>query len=420
MKRRTFIRQSTLATGMLLVPSFLKAFEGFGQQDQKLILGNNEKILVVIQFSGGNDGLNTIIPYQNQLYYQHRPTLAIAKEKVLKVNDELGFHPELSALRNLHDQGELCIINSVGYPNPDRSHFRSMDIWHTASSSHEYLQTGWLGRYLDSNCDGCEKSYQAIETDDSLSLALKGINRKGMAIKNIQQLHKLTQEPFFKLTAQTANQNIHDGNGGLGNGYVDGDGKNDTLDYLYKTMAETASSADYIFEKNKTVSPTGDYPNSDLGKQLKQIATWIRSGLSTKVYYVSLNGFDTHVNQEGKHGQLLKTYGEAVEAFAKDLKHQGFWNNTLVMTFSEFGRRVEQNASNGTDHGTANSVILASGALKHKGFYNGAPDLSQLFDGDLRYQVDFREIYATVLNKWLGADDQAILMRKFNQLDFLG
>ena len=396
MNRRRFIRQSGLATGMLFVPRFLKAFEHFGTIA-------SDQVLVVLQLSGGNDGLNTIVPFGDDLYYQHRPQLGIARNEVISLDGHLGLHPKLQPLKPLYDNGDLCIIKNVGYPNPDRSHFRSMDIWHTASGSHEYLRSGWLGRYLDSNGPECELPYHAIEADDTLSLALKGVNRNGMAIRNIQELHRLTQEPFFKEMVKAG----------------DAAPANSTLGYLYKTMTDTYSSADYIFEKNKTVTATGDYPNTELGKHLKQIATWMRSGLSTQVYYASLGGFDTHVNQKNKQAELLNTYSTALAAFAADLKQQGLWNKTLVMTFSEFGRRVEQNASGGTDHGTASSVILASGALQKKGFYNGPPALNQLYEGDLRYEVDFREIYATVLKKWLNADDSSILMRKFNALDFI-
>jgi len=397
MNRRDFIRQSSLATGMLFVPSFLKAFE----------LNNfstGGKRVVIIQLSGGNDGLNTIVPYNNDIYYKKRPALAIAKTDILKLNDELGFNPAMQALREVYDQGFMSIINNVGYPNPDRSHFRSLDIWHTGSDSSEYLSTGWLGRYLDSDCKGCEHNYNAIEVDDTLSLALKGQHRKAIAVKDAQQLYNTTREPFFKnVISDIDSKHLSD----------------DNLGYLYKTMAETSSSAEYIYQTSKTYKNTFEYPKGEFAKQLKTVSTFINSGLDTKVYYVSLSGFDTHVGQKNRQERLLKEYSEGISAFINDLKKNDNWNDTLIMTFSEFGRRVEQNASNGTDHGTASNVFLFSGSLNKKGIYNPSPDLSNLDEGDLKYQVDFRNVYATILDKWLGIENKKVLNKEFAGLDFI-
>ncbi|MGB3005012.1 MAG: twin-arginine translocation pathway signal, partial [Chitinophagaceae bacterium] len=177
-KRKEFIQIGSLATASLLVPKFLKAFEG-----QQMVLPGN-KVVVILQLSGGNDGLNTVIPVRNDLYYKARPKLGIAKEKTLLLTDEVGLHPALTGFKELYDDGGLAILNNIGYPNPDRSHFRSMDIWHTASQSSEYLFNGWVGRYLDAQCNGCDKPTQAIEIDDVLSLALKGEKSKGIAVKD--------------------------------------------------------------------------------------------------------------------------------------------------------------------------------------------------------------------------------------------
>ncbi len=397
MNRRNFIKQSSLATGMLLVPSFLKSFELEAE-----IPGN--KRLVIIQLSGGNDGLNTIVPFNNDIYYQKRPGLSVPKSSILRLNDELGFNPALQPLQEIVDQGWMSIINSVGYPNPDRSHFRSLDIWHTASDSNEYLSTGWIGRYLDANCTGCQNGYAAIEVDDSLSLAMKGQHKKALAVKDARQLYDTTREPFFKdVVSRMDGKNLND----------------DNLGYLYKTMIETSSSADYIYQTSKTYKNTADYPNTEFARQLKTIATFINSGLPAKVYYVSLGGFDTHVNQKNKQEKLLKEYAEGVAAFIKDLKKNDAWDDTLMMTFSEFGRRVEQNASNGTDHGTASSVFVFSGALNKKGVLNEGPDLSNLDGGDLNYQIDFRSIYASILEKWLQVESKKVMNKNFGKLDFI-
>ncbi len=399
MRRRDFLRNTALASGAFMVPAFLKPLEALAKSD---ITGF--KNLVIIQLSGGNDGLNTIVPFGNDIYYQKRNTIAINQNDVIKLNDMQGLNPNLSALKEIYNQGLMSIINSVGYPNPDRSHFRSMDIWQTASGSGEFLTTGWIGRYLDSNCLDCKNPYTAIEVDDTLSLAMKGTKMKGIAVQDPYKLYQTTREPFFK-------DLVHDHNSA--------NLTEDNLGYLYKTMIETYSSADYIQNTSKTYTVNSAYPATGLGNQLKTVSKFINSGLQTRVYYVSLSGFDTHVGQQNQQGRQLKIYGDAVAAFVKDLKQTGKLDDTLVMTFSEFGRRVEQNASNGTDHGTANNILLFGGKLKKAGFYNDAPDLVQLDNGDLKYQVDFRDVYATLLDKWLNVNNGLVLNKGFSGLEFI-
>jgi len=398
MKRRDFLRSSALASGAFLVPSFLKPLEALAF-DQL----TGHKNLVIIQLSGGNDGLNTVVPFGMDTYYQKRPGIALPPSDIIRLNDLQGLNPNMVALKEIYDQGWMSVINSVGYPNPDRSHFRSMDIWQTASNADEYLSTGWVGRYLDSNCQECKDPYAAIEVDDSLSLALKGSWKKGIAVKDPASLFKNTREPFFKEVIQAGDEHLHE----------------DNLGYLYKTMIETYSSAAYIQNTSKTYRSTAEYPQTKFANQLKTAAKFINSGLSTRVYYVSLSGFDTHTGQIGQQGRLLNTFSEGVASFLKDLKAAGSLDDTLVMAFSEFGRRVEQNASNGTDHGTANNVFVFGGKLKKAGIYNEAPDLVNLDNGDLKYKVDFREVYATLLDKWLNVNNQQVLNKKYSGLSFI-
>jgi uncharacterized protein (DUF1501 family) len=396
MKRRSFLKSSALVSGAIMMPAFLKPLEAMAMNQL-----SGYKNLVIIQLSGGNDGLNTIVPYGNDIYYQKRNTIAINQTDIVKLNDMQGLNPNLSALKEIYDQGWMNIINSVGYPNPDRSHFRSMDIWQTGSDSNQFLTTGWIGRYLDSNC---QNSYSAIEVDDTLSLAMKGAKMKGIAVQDPNKLYQTTREPFFK-------DLVHDHNSA--------DLNEDNLGYLYKTMIETCSSAEYIQNTSKTYKVTADYPATPFANQLKTVSKFINSGLQTRVYYVSLSGFDTHVGQQNQQGRQLKIYGDGVAAFIKDLKQSGKLDDTLVMTFSEFGRRVEQNASNGTDHGTANNILIYGGKLKKPGIYNDSPDLATLDNGDLKYQVDFRDVYATVLDKWLNVNNSQILTRNFSGLGFV-
>lgn len=400
-KRREFLQVSSLATASLMLPKFLKAYEK-GNHAFGLVPPGN-KVVVVLQLSGGNDGLNTVIPVRNDIYYKERSGIGIKKDKSLVLTDEVGLNPELTAFANFYNDGSLGILNSVGYPTPDRSHFRSMDIWQTGSQSNEVWQTGWLGRYLDETCKTCDKPTQALEIDDVLSLALKGENAKGLAFKDPKRLYNTSHEQFYKTLSAAHAADHHER----------------PVDYLYKTMSETISSADYIYQQSKLHPTKTTYPKTDLGNSLKTISSLIMSDINTKVYYVSLGSFDTHVNQQQKQGQLFKDMNEAVDAFVKDLKANNRFNDVLLMSFSEFGRRVAQNASNGTDHGTANNMFFVSGGLKEKGILNAMPNLADLQDGDLKHTVDFKSVYATVLNNWLGANDKLILGRKYDKLNFV-
>jgi uncharacterized protein (DUF1501 family) len=396
-KRKEFIQLGSLATASMMLPKFLKAFES------GTVVPPGNKVTVVLQLSGGCDGLNQIIPIRNDIYFRSRPRLAVAKEKALNLTDEVGIHPALSGLKELYDDGSMSVLHNVGYPNPDRSHFRSMDIWHTGSQSSDYWSTGWVGRYLDAQCSGCDHPTQAIEMDDVLSLALKGEHIKGIAVKDPKRLYGTANEKYFK----DINKNHANGAG------------EQPADYLYKTLAETMSSADYIFQQSKMHPSSADYPKTDLGNSLKTIASLIFSDINTKVYYVSLGSFDTHINQEAQQQRLFTELNDAVKAFVKDLKTNNRFNDVLLFTFSEFGRRVAQNASNGTDHGTSNNMMFIGGSLKQKGLINEMPDLSDLDEGDLKYKIDFKNVYATVLNKWLQADDVKILGKQYDYLKFI-
>jgi len=396
-KRKQFIQLGSLATASLFLPKFMKAFEA-----PKMVPPGN-KVMVVLQLSGGNDGLNTVIPVRNDLYYSARPKLGIPKENALLLTDEVGLNPALAAFKDLYDDGSLGIMNGVGYPNPDRSHFRSMDIWQSASSSNEYINNGWLGRYLDAQCGGCDKPVQALEIDDVLSLSLKGEKMNGIAMRDPRRLYNTSHEKYFKDVLEQHTQEQGE----------------QSVDYLYKTMAETLSSADYIFEQSKLRPTTATYPTTGLGQSLKTIASLVFSDITTKVYYVSLGSFDTHVNQEGQQKRLFTEMNDAIKAFVADLKTNNRFQDVLLMTFSEFGRRVTQNASGGTDHGTANNMFFVSGALRQKGVLNAMPSLADLQEGDLKHSVDFKDVYATVLHKWLQANDVEILGKKSDYLEFI-
>ncbi len=392
--RRNFIKTASLASTSLWLPQFLQAHTRTGALEHK------GRILVVLQLGGGNDGLNTVIPTRNDIYYRERPKLAIPRTEALTLTDEVGLHPALTAFKSFFDNGDLAVLNSVGYPNPDRSHFRSMDIWQSASPSDAYWSDGWLGRYLDAKCSGSACHAPGIELDDTLSLALKGKNKSGLAMQNPQQFYRTTHSDFFSdySAAHTAH---HD---------------EEPVEYLYKTMADALSSADYIFEKSKAKKAAGAYPDTPLGKKFQTVASLVLAGADTSVYYLSHGSFDTHVNQLGQQKRLFTEMNGALEAFQKELQQQGRWNDVMVVTFSEFGRRVAQNASIGTDHGAANQMFFMGGNLGQKGILNALPDLQDLADGDLKYQVDFRQVYATILERWLEVRHEPILGGRFGLL----
>ncbi|MEO9098759.1 MAG: DUF1501 domain-containing protein, partial [Ginsengibacter sp.] len=295
-KRKEFLQIGSLASASLMMPKFLKAFE------KRSLVPPGNKVMVVLQFSGGNDGLNTVIPIRNDIYYKSRPKLGIQKDQALHVTDEAGLNPALTFFKELFDEGSLGIMNNVGYPNPDRSHFRSMDIWQSASESNEYITTGWLGRYLDAQCSGCSKPTQALEIDDVLSLAMKGDNLKGLALRDPKQLFNSSNEKYFR-EINAAH-----------------DHEEAAVDYLYKTLSETLNSADYIYEQSRRHPSSQTYPATQLGKNLKTISSLIVSDINTKVYYVSLGSFDTHVNQESQQKRLFTELNDAITSFVKDLK----------------------------------------------------------------------------------------------------
>ncbi|GGF79455.1 DUF1501 domain-containing protein [Wenyingzhuangia marina] len=397
MKRRDFLINSSLASGMFFVPSFVSAFEKIPTN----LIGH--KKLVVIQLSGGNDGLNTVVPYRNDLYYKNRPNISIPKSEILNLNGELGLPPSMSSLKNLYDQGYVSIINNVGYPNPVRSHFRSADIWQTASDANEYKSSGWLGNYLDIYN---QESHMAIDVDNKLSLALKGNDKSGIAAFDPKLLYKNASDPFFNKVINKHHMDEHLSEENLG--------------YLYKQMIQAESSASYIFNKSKTYESKANYPKNAFGKQLNTTASFINSHLETKVYYVSMGGFDTHYAETNRHKRLMNILSEGLEVFVNDLKQNNTFKDTLIMVFSEFGRRVEENGSKGTDHGAANNLFLITENLKKPGIYNNHPNLADLDDnGDIKYEIDFRQVYATVLEKWLKADPKKVLGKPFNHLNFI-
>lgn len=364
------------------------------------------KVLVVVQLSGGNDGLNTVIPYGADEYYKLRPTLAYDKDDCIGLTDYMGLHPSLEGIADIWDDGNLAILNNVGYPNPNRSHFRSTDIWQTASDENQYLQTGWLGRVLDANCNNVNcHPYNAIEVDEALSLVLKGNKLKGTAFADPKRYADVGSHAYLKNIAQATQMPAND---------------DEPVEYLQKTFIDAINSAQMVRDKMKGQFSMASYPQHELAKKLKIVADLVKADMPTTVYYVSISGFDTHAGQKFFHNNKMKEYAESMKAFATDLKEAGLFNDVLVMTFSEFGRRAKENGSKGTDHGTASNVFLMGGGLKKKGLLNGPPNLKDLdAEGDIKFNVDFRQVYSTILEGWLGAKPSLVMDKTFANLGFV-
>ncbi|SFZ93565.1 Uncharacterized conserved protein, DUF1501 family [Flaviramulus basaltis] len=376
MNRRQFLSISaTFTGGTLMIPNFLYALKN------QPFVNSNSECLIFIQLDGGNDGLNTFIPYDNPLYKALRPNIGFAKDEVINKSNGMGFHPILKGISNIQQNGDLSIIQNVGYPEPNRSHFRSQEIWQTASSSHEYLTRGWLGRYLDLQCNEHIPT-AGINLDTIDNLSLKGEEPNFITVKNLNHFKKRENEnEFIKLSG------------------------NPQLDFARKISYSVSEGSKEIQKALKYSKTEITYPKSQLSSKLEWIARLIKGNLNSKVYYTSLNGFDTHNNQLGLQKHKLKELDEALATFYQDLKDSKLLEQATIVIFSEFGRRVKDNGS-GTDHGTAAPMIIIGG--QNKGIvYGDNPDLKNLDNGDLIYKTDFRSVYATLLNEKM----------KFNPID---
>ncbi len=385
--------------------------------------GKDGKILVVVQLAGGNDGLNTVIPYGDDAYQKARRTLAMGGGAVLKLNDYLGLHPNLAPLKKIFDNGKMSIIQGVGYPNPNRSHFRSTDIWTSGYPEKEVVTSGWIGRYFDNACPGCEP-HVGVSIGESMPLAMQGervtpvsfeqadaYRYTGPDAERYEKLNLREQKPATQPVA-VAHKLVRP----LGKKAKPEAGS--PLDFLHRTAMDAQLSSDDIIAMTKQHKPGGDYPGNKFGQGLKSVAAMIAGGLPTRVYYVTLGGFDTHQNQKGRHENLLTQLAQGVGAFWSDIEKQGNDQRVMVMTFSEFGRRVEQNASGGTDHGAAAPMFLIGGGAK-EGVFGRHPSLTDLDQGDLKHTVDFRNVYATVLQEWLDTPSKPILGQQFKPMSLL-
>jgi uncharacterized protein (DUF1501 family) len=435
--RREFLRSTVLTSALSwTVPTFLantfSALQaGAADQATQITTGKDATILVVLQMAGGNDGINTVVPHANDFYYRARPRINIPAKDVLKLNDNVGLHPSLAGLKALYDAGQLSVIQGVGYPNPNRSHFRSTEIWQTASDSAKFEKYGWLGKYFDNTCSGCDPTV-AVNVGRQMPQAFSAKHPKGIAVDNPQNYRFLTpgggedaamvEHSYRDMNEQEVDAGMTANSGGS-IAAIDGPatrGKGSTLDFLERTALDAQISSDQIRAISARTENKAVYPGSQLGNSLKLVAKLIGGGLPTRIFYVSQGGYDTHTNQVPTQARLLKDLGDAVKSFTDDMKAQGNMQRVLVMTFSEFGRRVSDNANGGTDHGAAAPMFVIGEKLK-AGLLGQYPSLApaDLYQGDVKYNVDFRCVYAAVLENWLKTKSEPVLGRKFPPLQFV-
>jgi uncharacterized protein (DUF1501 family) len=430
--RRDFIR-STLLGGALswTVPSFVaQTFSALhaaadGSLTQ-VATGKDGPILVVIQLAGGNDGLNTVVPYTNDFYYQARPTIAIPANQILTLNDTLGLNPALAGFKSLYDAGHLSVVNGVGYPNPNRSHFRATEIWQTASDSEKYLTDGWLGRYFDNACAGCDPTV-GISIGPRLPQAFSSHTPTGISLENPQSYRFMgaglndDEEIAYRSMYNTDHPDSNSGGSiSMVSGTMTLHNGQSALDFLERTSMDAAVSSDTIRAIAGKTKNNVQYPHSGLSNNLQLVARLIAGGLPTRIFYVSQGGYDTHTGQRNGQDARLKELGDAMKAFTDDLTAMGEFDRVMVMTFSEFGRRVTENGSRGTDHGAAAPMFLF-GSKVNSGMLGAEPSLApaDLQDGDIRYNTDFRSVYASLLESWLRTPSAPILGRSFATLPVL-
>ena len=398
MKRRDFLNNFSTVTGAALLSAHAP---GWAQAVAQRASSVQERILILIELKGGNDGLNTVVPYADSAYYQLRNTIGIKTDEVIKLDDKVGLHPDLKAMLPFWEKNELAIVQGMGYPEANLSHFRSIEIWETASKSNEYLVDGWAARGMQAGL--------AAKAKFTAEGVLIGMNDFGPLAG--AKAVSLNDPVAFVNQSRLAHANE-----------LAGSTSNPALRYLLKVENEISQTAEglkgdkYTFN---TVFPTGQFGNG-VAAAAQIVASQRRDKAGgVPVMCLTLGSFDTHQNQVGTHAGLLKQLAEGMAALKSALTELGAWDRTLVMTFSEFGRRAKQNSSGGTDHGTAAPNFIAGGAVRG-GLYGKAPDLNRLdANQNVLYTIDFRQIYTSVAQQWWGVNAESVVRGKFDALPFL-
>lgn len=407
MRRREFLKVSAAGSSLVAFDGILPNFLGrtAAQTPAAQQAGARDKILVVVQLTGGNDGMNTVIPFNDADYARYRPTLK--QTTYHRINDRVAFHSSMNGLHELLQDNAVCVVQGIGYPNPSQSHFRSMDIWQAASTAPE-LNEGWVGKAL--RHIPAAASFHLANPNEAAPLALTGAPARVPSIGTLEDF-QLRLEAANAADRRQQRQVLDRASQPAGN-------QPGLLDFVQRTAVQTYASSRRLQEIGRNYAPRAPYPQSALGNHLKLAAQLIDAGLGARLFYVTLDGFDTHAGQAGPHANLLRDVSDSITALFKDLSARGHRDRVLIMTFSEFGRRARENGSRGTDHGSGAPMILVGGKVK-SGIVGDHPSLSNLDDGNLRHHTDFRQVYATILDQWLGVPSRQVLGQAFQGVDVL-
>jgi uncharacterized protein (DUF1501 family) len=431
--RRAFLSTGLKGISLLAAAGYAPTF--LTRTAEAVGAATDSRILVVLQLSGGNDGLNTVVPFSDDLYHKARPTIGLAEADVFKVSDRLGLHPALKAVKAQFDEGRVAIVENVGYPNPNRSHFRSMEIWHTGADDTQGREvTGWIGRYFDAQCAGADPHRIAelgtigMNFGKVMPQSYRNSSNVGISLDNPDTflwnpsgetlgLAKAQEAIFARINkpqdgAMSGMKRSMEQLGGIS---PDQPG---AIDFLRNTALNAVVAGERIREILAKGKESATYPRTNLAQQLKMIGKLIAANFPTRVYYVTLGGFDTHQQQLGTQERLLGDFSESVHAFYEDLRQQRNSDKVMLMAFSEFGRRVAENGSAGTDHGAAAPLFVFGEKIKG-GVHGVPPDLQNLTDGDIRQQIDFRQVYAAVLNGWLETSPEKVLGKNYEKVPFV-
>lgn len=403
--RRDLLKSTLVSMGAATVPTFLSRSATAARAEKP-----GETILVVVQLVGGNDGLNTVVPHGMDGYQKYRRALRLNKPSLLNVNGDVGLHPSLGGLAKLLEAGRLSIVQGVGYPNPDRSHFRSMEIWESARTEVGALETGWLGRALDARPTAPGADAMGVHVGkQGLPLALRSRRSDVPSLESLEQYR-------LQLAGGTSEK---DAARAAMDGVARADRRDDPLlGFLRRSTLAAYESSRRLESITKPAPGNSKYPNYGLSKRLELIGQLIKSGFGTRIYYTALDGFDTHANQLGAHAALLTELGDSLKAFHDDLSAAGQSDRVAVVAFSEFGRRVAENASGGTDHGAA-APLFVVGPVAASGLVGAHPTFDKLDDGDLIHHTDFRRVYASLLQEWLGVEAAPIVGAGFTPMGLL-
>jgi uncharacterized protein (DUF1501 family) len=399
---------ATVAVGLAVPPWLAKMVWAEGNTFNNTSAPGAARTLVVVQLTGGNDGLNTVIPYTNDAYRKNRPTLGLPDDQILHLTDEIGLHPSMTGMKSLYDQGQLAIVQGVGYPNPNRSHFRSMEIWQTAEPDKMGTE-GWVGRYLDAVRSGRTSPLTGINIGNEFNEATQSAHAAVPTIQGLANFGVVFPNTPTGDVSTAALKMIQTTDHNTPYGQL-----------FQQTALDTYDSASRIRAGIGNYHSAVTYPTGGFGEGLQEVAALIAADLGTRVFYVSFGGgsFDTHTNQLRRHPLLLSQLSDGLAAFQSDLTQMGKADQVVTVCFSEFGRRVHENAGGGTDHGTASEMFIVGKPLKG-GLYGDYPSLTDLDQGDLKFNTDFRAVYATLIDRWLGSDSEAVLGSRYEDLKFV-